>query len=188
MSFCKKMKIPFKTKGVYERKINPDKKLFKSNPIRKILKQVTLLSLIVLFFQNCHSLTFKLKDEWSITNYRFADISAMDEEMALEWIGKKAIINKQLYFEYQDIKSYKNIFKGDSFCAYRKSWTKEKVSTDSFLRYYRISAGELGMNRNEILIIHTACSGSPFHDIIVKSNNEIIVSWDGVFFTLTRKK
>lgn len=156
--------------------------------MKKILKQVLLLPLTFLLFQNCHSRAFQLKDEWTVTDYRFANISAMDEELVLEWIGKKAIVNKQLYFEYQNIKSYKKIFEGDSFCAYRKGWTKEKVSKDWFSRYYGISVGELGINQNEILIIHTACSGSPFHDIIIKSNDQIIVSWDGVFFTLTRKK
>ena len=113
-------------------------------------------------------------------------MSAMDEEMALEWMGKKAIIDKQLYFEYQNIKSYKKIFEGDSFCAYRKGWTKEKVLTDSYFSDYGITAGELGIDQNEILIIHTPCAGTPFQDIVVKSDDEIIVSWDGVFFFLTR--
>ena len=65
------------------------------------LRQFILLGLTILLFQNCHSLAFELKDEWIVSNYGFADISAMEEEMALEWMGKKAIIDKQLYFEYQ---------------------------------------------------------------------------------------
>ena len=121
-----------------------------------------------------------------MSNYGFADISAMEEEMALEWMGKKAIIDKQLYFEYQNIKSYKNIFEDDSFCTYSKGWTKEKVLTDSYCSDYGITAGELGIDQNEILIIHTSCAGTPFQDIVVKSDDEIIVSWDGVFFFLTR--
>jgi hypothetical protein len=156
--------------------------------LKKILQQVVLLSLTILLLQNCHSLAFELKDEWIVSDYGFADMSAMEEEMALEWMGKKAIIDKQLYFEYQKIKSYKNIFEGDSFCTYNKGWSKEKVFTDSFLSDYGITAGELGIDQNEILIIHTSCSGTPFQDIVVKSNDEIIVSWDGVFFFLTREK
>ncbi len=97
------------------------------------LRQFILLGLTILLFQNCHSLAYTFEDEWTVSDFEFANMSAMDEEMALEWMGKKAIINKQLYFEYKNIKSYKNIFEGDSFCTYRKGWTKEKVFTDSFL-------------------------------------------------------
>ena len=152
------------------------------------LRQFILLGLTILLFQNCHSLAYSFEDEWTVSDFEFANMSAMDEEMALEWMGKKAIINKQLYFEYKNIKSYKNIFEGDSFCTYRKGWTKEKVFTDSFLSDYGITASELGIDQNEILIIHTSCSGTPFQDILIKSDDEIIVSWDGVFFILTREK
>jgi hypothetical protein len=152
------------------------------------LRQFILLGLTILLFQNCHSLDYSFEDEWTVSDFEFANMSAMDEEMALEWMGKKAIINKQLYFEYKNIKSYKNIFEGDSFCTYRKGWTKEKVFTDSFLSDYGITASELGIDQNEILIIHTSCSGTPFQDILIKSDDEIIVSWDGVFFILTREK
>ena len=152
------------------------------------LRQFILLGLTILLFQNCHSLAYSFKDEWTVSDFEFANMSAMDEEMALEWMGKKAIIDKQLYFEYQNIKSYKKIFEGDSFCAYRKGWTKEKVLTDSYFSDYGITAGELGIDQNEILIIHTPCAGTPFQDIVVKSDDEIIVSWDGVFFILTREK
>ena len=151
------------------------------------LRQFILLGLTILLFQNCHSLAYSFKDEWTVSDFEFANMSAMDEEMALEWMGKKAIIDKQLYFEYQNIKSYKKIFEGDSFCAYRKGWTKEKVLTDSYFYDYGITAGELGIDQNEILIIHTSCAGTPFQDIVVKSDDEIIVSWDGVFFFLTRQ-
>lgn len=143
--------------------------------LKNILQQVVLLSLPILLFQNCHSLAFELKDEWIVSTYGFADMSAMDEEMASEWIGKNAIIDKQLYFDYQKIKSYKNIFEGDSFCTYNKGWTKEKVLADSYLTDYGITAGELGIDQNEILIFHTPCSGTPFQDIVVKSDDEIIV-------------
>ena len=152
------------------------------------LRQFILLGLTILLFQNCHSLAYSFEDEWTVSDFEFANMSAMDEEMALEWMGKKAIINKQLYFEYKNIKSYKNISEGDSFCTYRKGWTKEKVFTDSFLSDYGITASELGIDQNEILIIHTSCSGTPFQDILIKSDDEIIVSWDGVFFILTREK
>ena len=94
------------------------------------LRQFILLGLTILLFQNCHSLAYSFKDEWTVSDFEFANMSAMDEEMALEWMGKKAIIDKQLYFEYQNIKSYKKIFEGDSFCTYSKGWTKEKVLTD----------------------------------------------------------
>ena len=152
------------------------------------LRQFILLGLTILLFQNCHSLAYTFEDEWTVSDFEFANMSAMDEEMALEWMGKKAIIDKQLYFEYQNIKSYKKIFEGDSFCTYSKGWTKEKVLTDSYFSDYGITAGELGIDQNEILIIHTPCAGTPFQDIVVKSDDEIIVSWDGVFFILTREK
>ena len=154
--------------------------------MKNSLRQFILLGLTILLFQNCHSLAYSFKDEWTVSDFEFANMSAMDEEMALEWMGKKAIIDKQLYFEYQNIKSYKKIFEGDSFCAYRKGWTKEKVLTDSYFSDYGITAGEFGIDQNEILIIHTPCAGTPFQDIVVKSDDEIIVSWDGVFFFLTR--
>ena len=131
---------------------------------------------------------FELKDEWIVSNFGFADISAMEEEMALEWMGKRQSLISNCISNIKTSRvTVKNIFEDDSFCTYSKGWTKEKVLTDSYCSDYGITAGELGIDQNEILIIHTSCAGTPFQDIVVKSDDEIIVSWDGVFFFLTRQ-
>ena len=37
------------------------------------------------------------------------------------------------------------------------------------------------------MIIHLGCKETPFDEIIVKSKNELIIIWDGVFFFLRKK-
>lgn len=54
---------------------------------------------------------FRLEGVWEVTAYKFCGISAMDDSVANEWLGKKAIIKEELYFQYHMIENYKEAFK-----------------------------------------------------------------------------
>ena len=129
---------------------------------------------------------FNLQGIWETNSSHFSSISAMNEKSAQEWIGKKAIIKDNLYFEYAKIDDYKEIFKDNYYCNFLKGKENKLVRTDTYISQFKITASDLGLVRDEVLIIHTPCEQTPFSEIIVKSNDEIIIHWDGVFFTMKR--
>jgi|GEM_PF-5432503 len=134
---------------------------------------------------------FKLKGVWTVTKYTFCDISAMDDKIAQEWIGKKATVLKVIHFPYYNIPSYKDIFKNDCYCGYidsRHLCPDTVISTEKYFSSYKINYSELGIKGKTIRLVRMLCKETPFGEVIVKNDNEIIIYWDGVFFTLTRDK
>jgi len=132
---------------------------------------------------------FNLEGVWVIYNYKPGKICAMDDSTATQWIGKKAFFKERLCFEYSKIHKYKDEFKNDSICDYITGQKRELVSTiDYFNEYYRASPNDFEINQKEILLIHTNCKGTPFEDIMVLSNNEIRLLWDGIMFFMKREK
>jgi hypothetical protein len=118
------------------------------------------------------------------------DISAMDDTIATQWLGKKAIIKEQLYFEYYKIPNYKDIFKDNHHCNFRTGQTREKISTNKYFldNYPKTTSGQLGITQKEILVIHTKCTGTPFDEIVTLTDNQIMILWDGTFFFLRREQ
>ena len=134
---------------------------------------------------------FNLQGSWTISNYSFADISAMTDKVAQEWKGKKATVKKVIHFPYYDIPSYKDTFKGDTYCGYiekRYLHPDTIVSTEKYFEQFKINYTKLGITKKTTLLVRTNCSDTPFKEIIVKNDNEIIIFWDGTFFTMTRDK
>ena len=139
---------------------------------------------------------FSLLGSWTINKYVFSDISAMTEKVAQEWKGKKATFTKVIHFPYYDIPTYKNTFANNSFkdncnCGDIKNrylHPDTSVSTEKYLVKFKMNSTKLGINKKTILLVRTNCSETPFEEIIVKNNNEIIIFWDGTFFNLTRDK
>jgi len=125
---------------------------------------------------------------WVVDKYVFANISGMDDTIAAQWMGKKAIINEQLSFEYSEIPNYASIFKGNKNCDFRTQQKKERVDTDKYFSNDINIAHRLGILQKEILIIQTKCKETPFQEIIKLTSNQIIIRWDGTFFFLTKEQ
>ena len=133
---------------------------------------------------------FNLKGSWTIIKYAFVDISAMTDKIAQEWVGKKATVIKVIHFPYYDIPTYKDVFK-QSYCGYvdnRHLFPDTIVSTEKYFNQFKINYVKLGISAKTIRLVRTACSDTPFSEMIVKNDNEILIYWDGTFFTLTRDK
>lgn len=154
----------------------------------KTLTFILTLALLSLSTKTVYaqSENFTLASTWEVVEFNFAAFSAMDKNLAQEWIGKKAVIKRLLYFEYNEIKSYLDLFENYSYCNFRHDQNRESVLTQEYFNNFNIDPQNLGVTQEELLIIHTICRGTPFQDIIVKSSNEIIIFWDGTFFTLKR--
>jgi hypothetical protein len=133
---------------------------------------------------------FNLKGSWTVTKYTFADITAMTDKIATEWKGKKATVAKVIHFPYYDIPTYKDIFQ-QSYCGYiekRHLYPDTVVATEKYFEQFKINHTKLGLSTKTIRIVRTNCAETPFKEMIVKNDNEIIIFWDGTFFTLTRDK
>ena len=134
---------------------------------------------------------FNLKGSWTVYKYTFADISAMTDKTAQEWKGKKATVGKVIHFPYYDIPSYKDTFKDNTYCGYidkRRFYPDTIVSTENYFAQFKIIYTKLDINKKTIKLVRTGCTETPFKEMIVKNDNEIIIFWDGTFFTLARDK
>jgi hypothetical protein len=134
--------------------------------------------------------SFYLEGSWTVSKYTFADVSAMTDKVAQEWMGKKATVKKVIHFPYYDIPSYKNIFT-ESYCEYNRKRHLHPdtiVSTEKYFKDLKINSAKLGITAKTIKLVRTGCKESPFKEMIVKNEDEIIIFWDGTFFTLTRDK
>ena len=131
--------------------------------------------------------SFQLEGVWEVTSYKFFGISAMDDPIANEWLGKKAIIKEELYFQYHMIDTYKELFKDDSNCNFRIGQVRELVSAEEYASSCNTTMKDLDIKKEELLMIHTTCANTPFREIVVLSDMKIMISWDGVIFILTRR-
>jgi hypothetical protein len=157
----------------------------------KALTVLILLSINSVFGQTTKpTKDFNLKGSWTISSYTFADVTAMTDKIATEWKGKKATVAKVIHFPYYEIPSYKSVFE-QSYCGYiekRHLYPDTIVSTEKYFEQFKINYNELGLNKKTIRIVRTNCESTPFKEMVVKNDNEIIIFWDGTFFTLTRDK
>ncbi len=131
---------------------------------------------------------FKLNGLWRVDRYILAEISAMDDKMAIQWIGKKAIINRYLYFEYSKIPDYKEVFNENATCNLKIEQIRNSVPSDDYFFENHKSNTNLGLTQKAISIIKTNCKGTPFEEIIMLTPTQIIIQWDGAFFFLTKER
>lgn len=155
------------------------------------LRFLFFIVLIIVPLLGLHSQTdkFKLEGVWVVDNYKFMNISAMDDTIATQWLGKKAVIKEQLYFEYSKISNYSDVFKNNNFCNFRTDQMREKILTEKYFldNYPKMSSRQLGINQNQIIVIHTKCTGTPFAEIVILTDKQIMICWDGTFFFLRRQ-
>jgi hypothetical protein len=128
-----------------------------------------------------------LKGIWTIKRYYLSDISAMDEKMASEWLNKSLIIDDKLYFDFQKLASYKDIFKNENECNFRNIDKPEIVAVNKYFDTIRDPLSELKINKSTINIYKTTCNDNPFSEFVINENNEIIIRLDGAFFILIKE-
>ncbi len=127
-----------------------------------------------------------LQDSWIISKYIFADKRSMTDKVAKEWKGGKVTVAKTIHFPFYDIPSHKNIFKTIVIAAILKNG----ICTRTQLYLPKNILNNLKSNIlssvlvKAIQLIRTNCTDTPSKELIVKNGNEIIMFWDGVFFTL----
>ena len=108
-----------------------------------------------------------------------------------EWVGKKATIDDKIHFEYDKINSYREAFDGTDSCDFfddqKRRWVDNKPTFCYNLSpYYKVPFDKLGIRGKRVLVIETTCRETPFSEIFVKSHDSMVISWDGVYFTLNR--
>lgn len=158
--------------------------------MKSLIITISLLTSTLIGQTQGNTKDFHLQGSWTVTKYIFADISAMTDKIAKEWLGKKATVEKVIHFPYYDIPSYKDIF-DQTYCGYidnRRLYPDTIVSTEKHFQQFKINYHSLGINKNNILLVRTACADTPFKEIIIKNDSELIIYWDGTFFVLTRDK
>lgn len=133
------------------------------------------------------SLQIDIKGIWTIKNYYFSDISAMDEKMAKEWLNKSVRIDDKLHFNFQEIASYKDIFKSENNCAFLNIGKPEVASKEIYFDAIRDPLTELKIKKSTINIYKTNCNDNPFSEFVINEDQEIIFRWDGVFFIMTKE-
>jgi hypothetical protein len=112
-----------------------------------------------------------IQGTWVVNRYSFGRISAMSEEEANEWIGKNLYIDKdKISFEFSKISQYKNVKSDCTILNLDKpEIIFEDYTDESIYKYYK-----------------TNCTTHPFADFTINKNNELIIGWDGVEFTLLK--
>lgn len=123
---------------------------------------------------------------WTIKQFYFAQISAMDEKTASEWLNKDLIINSKTHFNFDKIKAYKNVFKDENECEIINIKSPEITKPSNYFDTIRDPLSDLKIN-GVIKIFKTKCKDNPFSEFVLTENNRIIIHWDGVFFVLVKK-
>jgi hypothetical protein len=131
---------------------------------------------------------YSLWGEFVIIKSFAPGISGMTETETKLWIGKKIEFHDSIYMKIDEKSEYKTLFKYTQ-CPIKKNYSVNKYSLDEFFRNYKFYPKEIGIIEKYVkYIIIENCSGTPFSQIIIKSNGNLIIGWDGVNFELTRLK
>lgn len=129
---------------------------------------------------------FTFKGTWRIKKYLFASISAMDEKMADEWLNKELRIDDGLFFDFQKIPSYKELFENESECSLLHVKEPDMVSTKDYFDPSTDPMEDLNIQTGKVAVYRTGCTDHPFSELILNDQLELIIRWDGVFFILEK--
>lgn len=129
---------------------------------------------------------FTLKGTWQIKKYLFASIRAMDERMADEWLNKQLLIGDEMYFDFQKIPSYKELFDNVNACSVLNANKPDIVSSEDYFDLSIDPLAELNIKTDKVAVYKTSCTDHPFSELILNDRNELIIRWDGVFFILKK--
>ncbi len=113
-----------------------------------------------------------LYGEWVIKDYRIGNISTMDEETAMSYLGKEVLFHKDL------------VAIGDEYCMDPIYKIKNVNPVDYLIYQYKTSPKFLDIDKDEIQIVSVMSNEQFFYEFIKESEDTIIVNIDGVFFYL----
>lgn len=131
---------------------------------------------------------YLLWGEFKIVKFYNGNISAMTTSEAQNWVGKTVFFHDSIYLNLPTPIRTKNGF-SYSHCNIKKEFQVKTINQEQFLSDYKTSAKTLGISSRTIKYISiNTCDVSPFSSIYIKDNGNIIISWDGIFFELSRLK
>jgi hypothetical protein len=133
---------------------------------------------------------FHLTGTWTIVKYHSAPISAMTDSESEEWVRKQVTFGNGISFPFSKISNYKDEFNDELTCGGQGghfSFSDSITSTTDFFGD-KFNPKEVGITAKTVRVLKTNCSDTPFQEIAVKNDNEIIIQWDGIFFILHRDK
>lgn len=123
---------------------------------------------------------------WTVKRYVFSRISAMDNNMAEEWVNKRLIIQDIVEFSFQEISSYKDAFPAKLECGFYDLKKPRILPTSEVFDLVREPLTELGITKSSVAVYQTLCTDGPFSELILNDHSEIIILWDGVYFVLVK--
>ena len=146
-----------------------------------------LLTFDSLFAQNMGgNEKYNLWGEYKINKFYNGSIAAMSNGEAQIWIGKTISFHDSIYFNLNNTTRIKNGF-SFSHCKINKEYQVKKIDYERFLKDSKISPKTLGFNSKFLKYISlSTCEISPFSEIYIKDNGNLIVSWDGIYFELSK--
>ena len=100
---------------------------------------------------------------WTIKKYYFSDISAMDEKMASEWLDKTLIIDSNTHFNFENIQTYKEVFRNENDCEIINIEKPEIVKPSDYFDMNRDPVSDLNI-KGMIKIFRTKCKDNPFSE------------------------
>lgn len=118
------------------------------------------------------NITPPLYGEWVIKDYRIGNVSAMNEDTAMTYLGKEVLFHEDL------------VAIGDEYCIDPIYKIKNVNPVDYLIYQYKTSPKFLNIDKDEIQIISVISSEQFFYEFIKLSEDTIIVNIDGVFFYL----
>ncbi len=128
---------------------------------------------------------FTIKGTYKITSYVFAEVSAMDDEKAKEWLGKELVIDELFHFNFNEVESYKDLSPDKNECKCTNLMDPYSVAAEKFYDE-QVSLKELNVTEQELTIYESECTDYPLQKVALTNDHRLIFSWDGVYFILTK--
>jgi hypothetical protein len=130
----------------------------------------------------------EVKGTWVIRAYYFGEISAMDEKTAKEWMDRKLVIADKLYFDFDQVRSYREEFRGQLECDVMNIDSPEIILASEHFDPERPLFSDLKLDSSMIKVYKTSCPEHPFSEFILTGKSELIFTWDGAFFVLNKER
>jgi hypothetical protein len=147
------------------------------------MKKIIIIVFIILLNTNKSSAQ-SLEGNWTVFKFESAPISAMDDIDAKKWLQHNIIIKNGSIIFNNKINDVLNNFNLKNCKIKNENKPFKKKAEDYFDK--NINFEKIAPFGSSVLIYETSCDDSPFSNLILNSKNEIIISWDGVFFFLRK--
>ncbi len=120
--------------------------------------------------------------KWKIVKYVFPGVSAMDNVQADQWVGNEV--------EYGPAE----VIGGGERCE-EPAYSRKRVNADKYFKGSGTDGSvalKLGLYQESVEVLTIRCGKKPWvsrwSQVILLSDDRLMVTWDGAFFTLERVK